>query len=40
MIDLRTPLTLRTSFAFPLQTSESRREVLIGAALLLRSRSE
>lgn len=35
MIDLRTPLTLRTSFAFPLQTPESRREVLIGAALLL-----
>jgi hypothetical protein len=35
MIDLRTPLTLRTSFAFPLQTPEARREVLIGAALLL-----
>lgn len=35
MIDLRTPLTLRSSFEFPLQTRESRREVLIGAALLL-----
>jgi hypothetical protein len=35
VIDLRTPLTLRTSFAFPLQTPEARREVLIGAALLL-----
>lgn len=35
MIDLRTPLTLRTSFAFPLQTPQARREVLIGAALLL-----
>ena len=35
MIDLRTPLSFRTSFAFPLQTRESRREVLIGAALLL-----
>ena len=34
-IDLRTPLDLRTSFAFPLQSRESRREVLIGAALLL-----
>ena len=34
-IDLRTPLRLRTAFAFPLQTRESRREVLIGAALLL-----
>jgi len=34
-IDLRTPLDLRTSFAFPLQTRESRREVVIGAALLL-----
>jgi len=34
-IDLRTPLSLRTSFAWPLQTAESRREVLIGAALLL-----
>jgi hypothetical protein len=35
MIDLGTPLSLRTSFAFPLQTPESRREVLIGAALIL-----
>lgn len=35
VIGLRTPLSLRTSFAFPLQTPESRREVLIGAALLL-----
>ena len=35
MIDLRTPLSLKTSFAFPLQSPESRREVLIGAALLL-----
>ncbi|HET7228388.1 MAG TPA: DUF4013 domain-containing protein [Longimicrobium sp.] len=34
-IDLRTPLDLRTSFAFPLQSRESRREVVIGAALLL-----
>ena len=35
MIGLRTPLSLRTSFAFPLQTAEARREVLVGAALLL-----
>ena len=35
MIDLCTPLSLRTSFAFPLQTAEARREVLVGAALLL-----
>lgn len=35
MIDLRTPLSLRSSLAFPLQTPESRREVLIGAALVL-----
>lgn len=34
-IDLQTPLDLRTSFAFPLQSRESRREVAIGAALLL-----
>jgi hypothetical protein len=34
-IDLHTPLDLRTSFAFPLQSRDSRREVLIGAALLL-----
>ncbi len=35
MIDLRTPLSLRSSFAFPLQTVQARREVLIGAAWLL-----
>lgn len=35
LIGLRTPLSLRTSFAFPLQTAEARREVLVGAALLL-----
>ena len=35
MIDLHTPLSLRSSFAFPLQTTQSRREVLWGAALLL-----
>jgi hypothetical protein len=35
VIDLRTHISLRTSFAFPLQTPEARREVLIGAALLL-----
>jgi len=34
-IDLRTPLSLRLAFAFPLQTREARKEVLIGAALLL-----
>ena len=34
-ITLQTPLDLRTSFAFPLQSARSRREVLIGAALLL-----
>lgn len=34
-IGLRTPLSLRTSFAFPLQTAEARREVLMGAAWLL-----
>ena len=34
-IDLQTPLDLRTSFAFPLQSRESRREVVIGMALLL-----
>lgn len=34
-IDLSTPLSLETSFRFPLQSSASRREVLIGAALLL-----
>jgi hypothetical protein len=34
-IGLGTPLDLRSSFAFPLQSADSRREVLIGAALLL-----
>jgi hypothetical protein len=34
-IDLRTPLSLRTSFAFPLQTALSRREVVWGGVLLL-----
>jgi hypothetical protein len=34
-IDLDTPLALRSAFAFPLQTRESRADVLIGAALLL-----
>jgi hypothetical protein len=34
-ITLRTPLDLRSSFAFPLQSARARREVLIGAALLL-----
>ena len=34
-IDLRTPLSLKSAFAFPLQMRESRKEVLIGAALLL-----
>ncbi|HEX6912952.1 MAG TPA: hypothetical protein VF142_21260 [Longimicrobium sp.] len=35
MIDLRTPLPLRTSFAFPVRTPQSRREVVVGAAWLL-----
>lgn len=35
MIDLRTPRSLATAFRFPLQSALSRREVLIGAALLL-----
>jgi len=34
-IDLGTPLGLQSAFAFPLQTRESRKELLIGAALLL-----
>jgi len=34
-ITLHTPLGIRSSFAFPLQSGRSRREVLIGAALLL-----
>ncbi|HEX2189153.1 MAG TPA: hypothetical protein VHG51_09670, partial [Longimicrobiaceae bacterium] len=35
MIGLHTPLSLRTSFAFPLQGPLARREVVLGAALLL-----
>jgi hypothetical protein len=34
-VDLQTPLDLRSSFVFPLQSARARREVLIGAALLL-----
>jgi hypothetical protein len=34
-IDLATPLSLRTSFRFPLQNARARREVLIGALLLV-----
>jgi uncharacterized protein DUF4013 len=34
-IDLRTPVSLRTAFAFPLQSPEARREVVRGAVLLL-----
>ena len=34
-VDLRTPLRLRYSFAFPLQTADGRREVLWGAVLLV-----
>ena len=34
-IDLRTPLTLRASFAFPLQSPVARRELLWGALLLV-----
>ena len=34
-IDLRTPLGWRSAFAFPLQTEESRKEIFVGAALLL-----
>ena len=34
-IDLRTPLGLRSAFAFPTQTREGRKEIVIGAALLL-----
>jgi hypothetical protein len=34
-ITLRAPLSLRGSFAFPLQGRQARREVLVGAALLL-----
>lgn len=34
-MDLRTPLTLRNAWRFPLQTPESRRDVLIGGCWLL-----
>ena len=34
-IDLNTPLSLRTAFRFPLQNALARKEVLIGALLLL-----
>lgn len=34
-IDLSTPLSFETSFRFPLQSTASRREMLIGAAFLL-----
>ncbi|HTQ16598.1 hypothetical protein [Mycobacterium sp.] len=34
-VDLQTPLRLRNSFAFPLQTADGRREVLWGAVLLV-----
>lgn len=34
-IDLRTPLSLRASFAFPLQSATARRELLWGAFLLV-----
>lgn len=34
-IDLRAPLTVRNAYRFPVQTPESRRDVLIGAAWLL-----
>ncbi len=34
-IDLRTPLSLRSAFLFPLQSEQSRREVMVGGMLLL-----
>ena len=34
-IDLTTPLSFRTSFGFPLQSALARREVIIGALLLV-----
>ena len=34
-IDLRTPLSLRAAYRFPIQTPESRRDVIIGALWLL-----
>lgn len=35
VVELTTPLSVRASFRFPLQSTAARREVLIGAALLL-----
>ena len=35
MIDLSTPLSLASSFRFPLQSAESRREIAWGALLLV-----
>lgn len=35
MVDLNTPLSFSSSFRFPLQSALARREVLIGAALLV-----
>jgi hypothetical protein len=35
MLDLNSPLSLRNSFAFPLQNPDARKELLWGAALLL-----
>lgn len=34
MIDLHSPLTWRNAFSFPLQSEESRRDVLIGGVVL------
>jgi hypothetical protein len=34
-VDLSTPLALRTSFRFPLQSPAARRDLLWGAALLV-----
>jgi len=35
VIDLSTPLSMESSFRFPLQSADSRREILWGAALLV-----
>ena len=35
MIDLSTPLSMRSSFRFPLQSVTSRREMIWGAVLLV-----
>jgi len=35
VIDLSTPLSMRSSFRFPLQSETSRREMLWGAVLLV-----